>query len=169
MSLPKYFHYTAQEFSPGDRLEPQEDGYTQWEESRALEAVLERYRPADKLPRSQSVFLFKGPVTNSESYGADCTTYLCAVASPNNPEDERSDLSWLKELDQGFDDVTILEEDFTEAELRFFAEGYWSGTARPDAVPVYEYRVPYADVKLCLETESYLSRKPLEPVDEHSI
>lgn len=166
MSKTIYFHFTNHEFEVGERIDPQEDGFTHWDESRALEAVLERYRPEGKLPRKQSVFLCKGPLSGVRDFGAAGSDYICVVSTPNDPATERSDMSWIREIDQGFDNVSILEEDYTEAELRHLAEGYWSGEQRPGYQTTFEYRTQHALVKLCLEaeymTEKYKTRNTAE-------
>lgn len=169
MTQSVYFHFTGEELDVRTRLTPQDDGFTQWPEARALETILERYRPADKLPRSQSVFLFKGPVVPDQSFGAASSAYCCVVDTPNNPEAERSDIRWFRDLDHGFEDVAILEEDFTEAELRERAEGYWSGKPCPGQIPMFEYRAPYADVKLCRDTAFFVRKADQKEEAEHTL
>lgn len=169
MNKDTYYHFSGQEFSVDDRLVPQDDGFTTWPEAAALETILERYRPEDKLPRYRSVFLFQGPAKNNGGYGAASTEYCCVVATPNNPASERSDIRWFRDLDQGFTDVSVLEEDFTEDELRYLAEGYWSGEPMPGGDPVFEYRAPYADIKLCRGTDFFLRKWKQDQEYEHTI
>lgn len=147
----RYLHYTGRRFRPGDVLLPQEDGYVRWPESRAQETILERYRPPGKLPRRHAVFLFAEDDTDRVGFGALSTAYCCVCAPWTDPTEERSDLAWLWELDQGFEDVSILESDFSELELAYLAGGYWSGAARPTARSRFEYRTARAHVIACQE------------------
>lgn len=152
MSTVKMFHLTGVEFENGDVLEPMDGGYVGLPESQAMEIILERYRPSDKLPRDQSVFLTdKKP--KAHAFGAQSSDYLVVCEVPERILEQRSDFNWLAELDVGLEDPAYLEEDFTEDELRYYAEGYWSGEPRDKMMPSYEYRIEEAEVLYCKEME----------------
>ncbi len=131
------YHLTGHAFCPGSQLEPQPDGYCHWPESQGMEAILERYRPPHCLPRKESVFFMKERDSASD-FGAhhDRMILLCEV--DDAAEAQRSDINWLQELDQGFEDPADL--DLEEAEMAWLAQGYWSGAPRPGQTPLYEYR-----------------------------
>ena len=142
----RLFHITDTEFERGDTLLPQPDGYVHFPESRALEAILERYRPTDKLPRGESVFFVKEIPSSGDEVGADGSDWIVTCALDADTLANQSDLNWIRELDQGFEHPSDLEECFSEKELRLLAHGYWSGKARPGHEPRFEYRAPSAVV-----------------------
>lgn len=157
----KLMHLTSSIMERGDKLEPQEDGYCHLPESIALEEILERYRPDGKIARKDSIYLFKNKsLASNHDYGAAGSNYVLVVECEDSVSDQKSDMNWLSELDQGFDDVRILEEDFTEIELRELAEGYWSGLARyGENEAIYEYRASEAVVSSVYENSVQVCRK----------
>lgn len=149
----KLMHLSSVALKKGDVLKPQEHGYCHLPESQGLEDILERYRPSDKIPRKESVYLFK---TRNESldFGAEGSDFLFVVECDDEVVKQRSDMNWISELDQGFENSEVLEEDYEEWELQMLAEGYWSGKPRTNEdEAVYEYRVRDAVITAVYEQE----------------
>ncbi len=113
MTKVKMYHLTGVEFKKGDQLVPMEHGYVYQDNSIALETILERYRPEDKLSREDSVFLSDAIPTKGFCFGADADDYLVVCDLPISVLSQKSDFNWLAAIDQGFDDVSILEEHYS--------------------------------------------------------
>lgn len=142
----RLYHLTNHPLTPGTRLQPQASGNSHRPENRALETVLERYRPQACLARRASVFLTQTsqPARDLGASG-DRLIALCEVV--DLAASQRSDMNWLRELDQGFEDPADLDLD--EHRLAYLARGYWSGVPRPGMRPNYEYRATSAIVLSC--------------------
>lgn len=161
----KFYHLTPVDFAPGERLLPQTDGYCHWPENQAMEAVLERFRPASKLPRKASVF-FSNAVNVQRDLGASGADYVVICEGDITWGRQRSDVNWLAELDVGIEDPTVAFSGVPEEVLRQWALGYWSGRPKPNEVPVFEYRVESACVLDCVPMADFLEQREralLEP------
>jgi hypothetical protein len=137
------YHLTDHEFEIGDTILPQPYGYAHLDESVALETILERYRPPNKLKRKESVFLLKKP-PEGKDFGAVGSIFLIKVEVGEDVMQNSSDMSWFASLDQGFEDVQWLEDDYKPNELREIASRYWSGILSDN--PSVEYRAKSARV-----------------------
>jgi len=146
-----FYHYTGIEFSKGDILRPQPHGYCHWPENRAMESILEVFRPTHCLPRKESVFLTKEKC-NGEKFGAESARYELEVEADTLCEYQRSDLQWLIPIDQEYSSVSDIADYFTWPELRDIAMGYWGGDAY-NLSPKFEYRSRLATIKSISEAE----------------
>jgi len=135
------YHLTNYEFKIGDVVLPQSTGYTHWVESCALETVLEtvleRYRPKEKISRKECIFLTKEKPKNKD-YGASGTSFILTVEVDEEVINQFSDMNHFFCIDQGFEDVIHLEDDYLEEELKKIADQYWSGMS--SKTPRIEYR-----------------------------
>lgn len=139
------FHYTGTIFDIGDVLEPQTDGYCNWPENQAMESILEFHRPQQCISRQDSVFLVGEPC-DGELYGAESSNYELSVNIEDNHIEQRSDIQWLAQLDQGYSTTNEIREDISDDEIERLAKGYWSGKPFNDS-PKFEYRTRKAIVE----------------------
>jgi hypothetical protein len=147
-----FFHLTSINFKKGDMLLPQEDGYSQLEMNSAMEEILEGYRPENKISRTECVYLFAGSSKRAEKcdFGATGLEFICLCSAPDEILEQKSDLNWIFPLDQEFESVEDIYDQFTEDELEDIATGYWSGNPMPGKTPVFEYRSESARVRHCV-------------------
>ncbi len=133
-----FYHYTGVEFETGDELTPQPDGYCHWEENAHIEDLLEQHRPTHCIPRKEAVF-----VTNvrcdGECYGAASNDFELSIKPCHDILEQRSDICWLSQMEQGYGSIDEMLEDFSEEELASLARGYWSGLPF-GKTPKFEYR-----------------------------
>lgn len=142
------FHGSRTRFKVGAILKPQREGYVagsgldaiQREAHHRLEAILERYRPTDAVPRHQAVFLCDN-IQDIDNAGG----YLDFVytAEPLGPV-TKCNLDWYSELyGLSFDEVD-------EDDAARLATHYWEAAPSPNAT--YEYLTTSARVIELVET-----------------
>lgn len=132
------YHLSDHPFMSGEAILPMEDGYTSLPESGALEAVLELFRPKDKLPRADSIYV--SPNKPESDLGAKGNSHCFMCSLPESALSQKSDLQWIHELDQGFESIDDLLEDYAMEELAELANGYWSGKERIADQGLWEIR-----------------------------
>lgn len=141
--IKKYYHGSKKLFPIGLLLEPQRDGYTNQEDTKDTEAYFESRRPADKTPRSKSVFLVSNPDLIDAAGGyIDVIYTVKPISAP-----EESDLAWYSEAYAGLD-AEPPNMDYVD----HCVDRYWDGTPFPDEeMRCPEYRVKWAEVKSVFE------------------
>ena len=123
----KYYHGTCSKFPDGFILKPQKAGYVQ------VEALMEKYRPLDKLSRFNSVFLVGNPDEIDSAGGYEDHIYEVQPIG----KVEVSDLSWYSDL----------QIDSTDDEKRTWALNYWNGVPYKNKEnSLIEYRAPQAKI-----------------------
>jgi hypothetical protein len=140
-----FFHYTSAHLSIGETLIAQDNGYCQQPENAAMEAILEDFRPNRCISRSDAVFLTKDPIDDGDKVGALGSDYELEVSVCKDTIHQRSDLNWLSEIDQEYESVGDIYNEFSEKEIQTIAEGYWSGKPYSDK-PSYEFRALSAKI-----------------------
>lgn len=133
-----FYHGSRKLFQKGFLLAPQGDGYVSQDDVKDFEALVESRRPADKTPRSRSVFLVNDPDLIDAAGGY--TDVIYQVKSKSTPEE--SDLAWYSdafcELDTDQPDLDLVNN---------FVDRYWAGTPHSDeSRRCPEFRVKWAEV-----------------------
>ena len=118
-----YYHGSQSEFPVGFVLTPQPGGYATLpdEDIAEVEAIIERFRPTDKIPRSEAVFMVGNPDEIDQAGGYDDFVYTVEPVG----KVEASDLSWYSK-------ISVYWMDMTDDEKQQLAEGYWSGEVFTD-------------------------------------
>jgi len=134
-----YYHGSQAEFPVGFILTPQPGGYAMLDEDgiAELEAILEQYRPPEKIARRDAVYMVRDPdeIDNAGGY----LDFVYTVIPIGNVE--ASDMGWYSELDM------YCMDDTEKDEVRRLAEGYWSGKPFPrDRGSLFEYRARSAEI-----------------------
>jgi hypothetical protein len=121
-----FVHYSETELAKGAVLTPRPG--TWWRGEWAT--VLERYRPADKIPLSKAVFMFDGYERHSKMNVGGGDRHWRFDVKPLGPV-ERHDARWAFDLD------AELDSDGDEDIIRNYARNYWNGVASEDEM--WEY------------------------------
>lgn len=134
----EYFHGSRRNFEIGHvlaahrpRLEPEE---------KAVELILERFRPEDCLPRNKCIFMVAQPDPDLIERAGGYAQYIYQVEPQGRVE--RNDVHWwAKILNEGAIDVfkgTPEEKAEALVACQPMAEAYWLGDASER--PLWEYR-----------------------------
>ncbi len=128
-----YYHGSQLVFPVGTILQPQQEGYV-YEEPK-VEAIVERFRPANKISRFESVFMVDNPSLVDFAGGYDDNIY---VVDPIGQVD-RSDLAWYTDISV-YLDVSIEEQ-------KQWSLNYWDGVPyKKPANSLWEYRARTAKI-----------------------
>lgn len=131
-----FYHGSKFVFPAGFKLLPSKTGYVNQLENQKIEAIMERYRPKNKLSRFGSVFLVNDPDLIDSSGGYTDHIYIVQPARRL----EKSDLSW-------YSDVSVYGEDEDSEEVKQAAINYWKGIPyKNQENSLFEYRTPYATI-----------------------
>lgn len=134
-----YYHGSQSEFPVGFILTPQPGGYAMLDEDgiAEVEAILERYRPSEKIARREAVYMVRDPDEIDMAGGyLDFVYTVIPIGAV-----EASDMGWYSELD------AYAIDDMLDNEVRRLAEGYWSGKPFPrDRGSLFEYRARSAEI-----------------------
>jgi len=133
-----YYHGSETESPVGFILTPQPDGYATLNEGgiAELEAILERYRPSEKIARRDAVYIRDPDEIDAAGGYIDFVYTVIPIG-----EVEASDTGWYSELDMYYMD------DIEKDEVRKLAEGYWSGKPfTRDSGSLFEYRARSAEI-----------------------
>jgi len=132
-----YYHGSQTEFPVGFVLTPQSDGYAMLDEDgiAEVEAILERYRPPEKIARGNAVYMVRDPDEIDSAGGYVDFVYTVIPIG----EVEASDMGWYSEL-------SVYYNDIPEDTERRLAEGYWSGKPFPREGSLFEYRARSAEI-----------------------
>jgi hypothetical protein len=135
----RYFHGSRFQLPVGFKITPQKNGYTSHPETQKAERLLEKYRPTNKLSRSQSVFLVDDPELIDFAGGYE--DYIYEVQPVGKVE--KSDLSWYSEIESIPSGGIYL--DSYEEEIKQCALNYWNDVPyyKPEN-SLFEYRTPAA-------------------------
>jgi hypothetical protein len=140
-----FYHGSTKKLPEGTILVPNAARYTK---GHPVEVILEKYRPANMLPRAQSIYMAKETKDIGKLGGYQDYIY---VVEPQGKV-ESSDQGWYTEIDLRIrhnDDPNplVLEE---------AAKNYWAGvpyktsrltrTYQLPPIPVIEYRTPAAKI-----------------------
>lgn len=120
---PTYYHGSQSEFPVGFTLSPQLGGYATLpdEDIAEVEAIIEQFRPPDKIPRRDAVFMVGNPDEIDAAGGNDDFIYEVEPIG----KVEASDLSWYSK-------ISVYWMDMTDDKKQQLAEGYWSGEVFTD-------------------------------------
>lgn len=137
-----FFHGSKKRLVPGTKLRPGVSHSEQ--EEKAVEEILEHFRPEICLPRAQSVFLVEYPDADLIERVGGYATFIYEVL-PLRPF-EKNDVHWWAEIllsgayDYADGDTSIL----ADATVKKIANAYWAGTASDH--PAWEIRSSGAQV-----------------------
>ena len=138
-----FYHGSNRKLPIGTILTPQPQGYTRSYDSKREEAIMEKYRPADKLSRHESVFMVTNPAEVDPAGGNLAYIYRVEPIGPV----ERSDLSWYSDLS--------VYTNWKPREKRLIASNYWNGVPYPDTKhSLWEYRCRQAKIIELFEDNS---------------
>jgi hypothetical protein len=151
MANKAFFHYTSCQLLIGNILSPQTNGYCQLPENAVMEAILEDFRPEKCISRNSAIFLTDKPIEDGEKIGASGADYELQVTACPDTFNQKSDLNWLNEIDQGHEFLSEILENFSIDEIQTIADGYWSGRAY-NCTPSFEFRALGAIVTDIRET-----------------
>ena len=134
------YHGSKKQFPIGFILKPQ-PGFNYEPEEKAVERILEYFRPPSKLNRKQSVYLVEKPDHNLiERVGGDAD-YIYEVSVNSF---EKNDVHWWAEiLDNGAIDFMDGNKDALKW-CKDMALSYWNGS--PSSKPSWEFRSPFAKI-----------------------
>lgn len=156
LSSPLY-HGSVTDFPIGFVLLPQNDGYINAERDNQahemLESIIEKYRPANCIPRREAVFMVADPDEIDYAGGYDDNVY---VVEPQGAI-TRCNLTWYSELYVLCEHETLSAEearaqgrewypDWEETECREYALNYWNAVPK-DGSDLYEYLARSAVIK----------------------
>lgn len=133
----KFYHGSYDKLPVGTVLTPRGDDYEKDWQHTDFYAVLERYRPKDKLSHKQSVFMVADPDDVDLAGGA--TDWLLTV-KPLGPV-QKHDLNWSSEISLLLSDGLSAES----AEIKQAADNYWNSVPHYDE-NVWEYLTTSAEV-----------------------
>lgn len=142
-----FYHGSKNLIENQEKLTPQEDSYTNYEECISIENAFEFYRPENKISRQKCVYLVEDPnmIDNVGGY----IDYIYLV-NPENNYTEKSDLSWYTMASMEMGDFFELEE-LTEKSIAYIVN-YWNST--PSENPCWEYRASQATIINLIEDNS---------------
>ena len=133
-----YYHGSQSEFPVGFVLTPQPGGYAMLDEEdiAEVEAILEQYRPPEKIARRDAVYMVRDPDEIDSAGGYIDFIYTVIPVG----EVEVSDMGWYSEL-------SVYYFDMPKDEKQRLAEGYWSGKPfSRDKGSLFEYRARSAEI-----------------------
>jgi hypothetical protein len=146
--IPALYHGTRREFSIGEILKPQHDGYvhrTDEKPHQLLEHLLEKCRPDGKVSRSDAVFLIADPEEIDRAGGYTDHVYECEPIGPVS----KCNLDWYGKAYLVCEHI-ILEDDpdySPDDDLEIvhqYCLNYWN--AVPSDSAIYEYLTPQAKI-----------------------
>lgn len=114
--------------------------------------ALEKCRPADKLPQSQSVFFCDCIEDVDLAGGGGKCIVIVELEKP-----ARHDINWGSEIS------ALIEEEGLSIDsdrVKAAAEKYWDGTPHDSGESIWEYMVPEATVLACYAFEGYEDARP---------
>lgn len=131
----KLYHGSRRKFPVGFVLKPNRSRGDP--EERAVEKILEYYRPKNKLSRQQSVYFVDTPDPDSIERAGGYSDYIYEVSADYV---EKNDVSWWAEILNGgaYDFLDGNKEALLWCKEA--AEAYWAG--KPSVKPHWEYRAP---------------------------
>lgn len=114
-----FYHGSFDKLPIGTILKPtpQKEYEIKWGGANSFYAITEKYRPPDKLPHYQSVFMCDNEDDVGLAGGAETYIYLVAPIG----KVERHDVNWLSEIDCAVSDGK------NEKYIENLAKKYWKG------------------------------------------
>ncbi len=136
-----YYHGSMDDLPIGTILRPSESYATDWG-STDFYNPLEKYRPKDKPPHHNSVFMCEDEDDIDASGGG--TSFIFTV-KPLGPVDKH-DLNWSSEISM------LVSDGESEEKIKQAAKNYWRGVPHNSGESLWEYTTTHAEI---LTSEPY--------------